>query len=572
MPIGYIMNVVLFTGGNGNANLIKHLKDVSYVNLSLLINGYDDGLSTGVMRSAIKGMLGPSDYRKNLSYILDDYSAENKNIKDILEHRLEETEAKLLITDLQEFTNYLFQKFPIHPENQEFLKKYFNLGLNQLLSFSRDLNLINGFSLGNILIGGLFVETLDFNLALEKLIKQFRITANIINVSQDDDSKLVAFDSYGNFLRNEADIVNYKGEKALQEFFLLPLDVLNGLKLDKSYTLAEIELLATIPKISSKAIHAIREADLIIFGSGTQFSSLLPSYRICKEEIIRASGQKILLVNNQFDNDIKNIQFNEFIQLVLNELPNQNQSFFDKIFIDINSKIKPDSYFENVVLIPIAGEDGKHIGRKLWNGIIKYFDVVKDKIYVEIDFCETTDDFLKKAYLKEMQALNQDDSRLVHFSPLNQSPTKPSFYLYLDAEGKIPLFEIDVWIELMQNQQLDAVIGSRFESRRQLINSFRHAIVESNLAFYFAKLVSFIVSISYTIRFGKIIPDPLSGINLVKSKIQNPYLNLPHYLKTINKNPNNQITSLPIGYRTFKQSQTRQKIKKVIRNIIKLYV
>ena len=28
------MNVVVFTGGNGNANLIKHLKDLSYVNLS----------------------------------------------------------------------------------------------------------------------------------------------------------------------------------------------------------------------------------------------------------------------------------------------------------------------------------------------------------------------------------------------------------------------------------------------------------------------------------------------------------------------------------------------------------
>ena len=44
------MNVVIFSGGNGNANLIKYLKNISYINLTILINGYDDGLSTNEMR------------------------------------------------------------------------------------------------------------------------------------------------------------------------------------------------------------------------------------------------------------------------------------------------------------------------------------------------------------------------------------------------------------------------------------------------------------------------------------------------------------------------------------------
>lgn len=82
------MNVVLFTGGSGNANLIRYIKDLSYVNLSLLINGYDDGLSTGTIRSANYGMLGPSDFRKNFSNILDSYAESSLKIREIFAHRL----------------------------------------------------------------------------------------------------------------------------------------------------------------------------------------------------------------------------------------------------------------------------------------------------------------------------------------------------------------------------------------------------------------------------------------------------------------------------------------------------
>ena len=51
-------------------NLINHLKEISNVELFLLINGYDDGLSTGIARRALGKMLGPSDFRKNITYIL----------------------------------------------------------------------------------------------------------------------------------------------------------------------------------------------------------------------------------------------------------------------------------------------------------------------------------------------------------------------------------------------------------------------------------------------------------------------------------------------------------------------
>ena len=62
------IKVALFCGGRGSATLIRELLRWPNVKLTLLVNAYDDGLSTGALRSFIPGMLGPSDFRKNLSW------------------------------------------------------------------------------------------------------------------------------------------------------------------------------------------------------------------------------------------------------------------------------------------------------------------------------------------------------------------------------------------------------------------------------------------------------------------------------------------------------------------------
>src|SRR5262249_8078873 len=54
----------------------------------LLVNGYDDGLSTGSLRNFIPGMLGPSDFRKNLSYLFGNYSQSQYALKSVMEYRL----------------------------------------------------------------------------------------------------------------------------------------------------------------------------------------------------------------------------------------------------------------------------------------------------------------------------------------------------------------------------------------------------------------------------------------------------------------------------------------------------
>ena len=58
--------ITIITGGSGSSNIQEGLlKFCPDVNLNLVINGYDDGKSTGILRKNFPGSLGISDFRKN---------------------------------------------------------------------------------------------------------------------------------------------------------------------------------------------------------------------------------------------------------------------------------------------------------------------------------------------------------------------------------------------------------------------------------------------------------------------------------------------------------------------------
>src|SRR5678816_4010547 len=61
------VRVVLFSGGRGSGVLSKQLVKDPRVRLTIAINGYDDGASTGEVRRFLGDSLGPSDFRKNAS-------------------------------------------------------------------------------------------------------------------------------------------------------------------------------------------------------------------------------------------------------------------------------------------------------------------------------------------------------------------------------------------------------------------------------------------------------------------------------------------------------------------------
>ena len=82
------LNVVLFSGGRGSGALSKQLVRRPDVSLSIAINGYDDGLSTGEVRRFLGDALGPSDFRKNASRVARELSSCAPELIDLLDLRL----------------------------------------------------------------------------------------------------------------------------------------------------------------------------------------------------------------------------------------------------------------------------------------------------------------------------------------------------------------------------------------------------------------------------------------------------------------------------------------------------
>jgi len=63
------LSVVVFSGGRGSSVLSRELIANPRIDLTLAINGYDDGMSTGEVRRFLGDALGPSDFRKNASHL-----------------------------------------------------------------------------------------------------------------------------------------------------------------------------------------------------------------------------------------------------------------------------------------------------------------------------------------------------------------------------------------------------------------------------------------------------------------------------------------------------------------------
>ena len=58
-----MLNVAVINGGRGAASLIPSLLNAPGLQVTSIVNAYDDGKSTGEIRKFF-GMLGPSDIRK----------------------------------------------------------------------------------------------------------------------------------------------------------------------------------------------------------------------------------------------------------------------------------------------------------------------------------------------------------------------------------------------------------------------------------------------------------------------------------------------------------------------------
>lgn len=289
------MNIVIIAGGTGSIALQSGMNNLvsgfEGTDIKILVNAYDNGLSTGAVRKVLGGkILGPSDVRKNQTTLL---KLQNKNSpwNDFLDIRFTIESSKARQYCLDEVDNLKAQLEIFEASVKPILRKETNTTLvkeaiDKFFQIPIALKIdYTDFSLANIIYAG-------FAAANENSLRK---TATIIsqligikdNVILNDDTSLFlgAITKSGKHITDESDIVSWGNtEDPFVDVFFTDV---NGQE--------------TKPTLCDEAVNALKEADLIILSSGTQWSSLIPTYEsVGFKETIESSNAKIIMVMNKW--------------------------------------------------------------------------------------------------------------------------------------------------------------------------------------------------------------------------------------------------------------------------------
>lgn len=288
------MKIVILAGGTGSINLqhgLYHYLDsnVEGVDIKILTNAYDNGLSTGAVRKVCGGkILGPSDVRKNQTtrLQLQDYNSPWNAFLDI-RFTARATEAKnYCYTQIDKLEQTLREKK--HPSTNQVstIKDAVDYFFQAPLAMSID---YSDFSLANIIYAGLargYGNSLRD--AATQMAHMLGIKDNVI-LNSDESLFLGAITKSGIRVNDEGDIVSWGNtEDPFVDVFFTDA---NGNE--------------TFPELCDEAKEALYAADLIILSSGTQWSSLIPTYasKGFKEAIELSPAKVIMLMNQHPDKD-----------------------------------------------------------------------------------------------------------------------------------------------------------------------------------------------------------------------------------------------------------------------------
>lgn len=298
------MKIVIFSGGTGSVAIQSGLHDVfgkEILDYSIITNLADNGLSTGECRKVMDGkIMGPSDLRKNQMLRARLSSSIDHDLYEFLDQRI-----SMPANQVKEYLIHKINTLPIWENRKNILVT----GVNGFFSASKALEIdYDDFSVSNIIYSGLAKEN---NYSLSKAGEIFEAVLNIpadaVVASSDEPMYLYATTASGHTILDEGDIVNWNNPN------------------DKIVSCGYLNLNGqpVVPKMSEKSLELIRDADIIIFSTGTQWSSLIPTYIStgCYEAIATSKAKKYLVMNAVQDKDIKGVLGHELIATLSGYLP-----------------------------------------------------------------------------------------------------------------------------------------------------------------------------------------------------------------------------------------------------------
>lgn len=305
------IKVAMLSGGTGSNTICGALNDDPNAELSILINAYDDGKSTGKIRHDF-GILGPSDIAKNLVVLCG-----SGLIKEFLEIRFtRSTGSRELMEMLErvsaglplqktEFEN-AFESLPknIRKRFGEYIKAFYEHALECADKKGADTYDLADYGVRNIVFAGALFLNSGYVSAIEELRELLGIRATL-TLNDYRPLWLAGITDKGGLLRNEAAVTKDLPEQEILSLFLLKapltedsvreIETLTSIEEKVAYLESRSEAIDLSPECSG----VLKEADTIVTAPTTFHSSYAPTImtRGFCEAYLNNRGLKISIAN-----------------------------------------------------------------------------------------------------------------------------------------------------------------------------------------------------------------------------------------------------------------------------------
>lgn len=379
-----MFNVVILSGGTGSVALQEGFSEIygnDNYNLDIVINAYDNGKSTGVCRKIFDSkILGPSDLRKNHmtqfklqhSSALKDFSSKESVLYRLFNLRFSafsreeyyQKACELLENDRkligEKDTFYL----------KSLLDYFFFEDINGKWRESLEKVNFDDFSIANIFYSSCAaLNDYSLRLAGRDMASILGIKDNVHLIS-DVNLYLQAKTQSGKIIKDEGDIVVWDNpDDKITDVILLKDGKEYIPSVDEETDLTQVRSVAEI----------IKNADIIIFSSGTQWSSLIPSYMHSglRKILLESNAKKYVVMNNIEDHDMKGVSADDIVDILDKYIPVD----------DITAVVNDDAVAGMNVVHKIrsihgkiSGEKAKHNPVKLVSLLMKdYFEIIDEK-------------------------------------------------------------------------------------------------------------------------------------------------------------------------------------------------
>lgn len=400
-----MLNVVIINGGRGAAALIPALLAQQGINLTSVVNAYDDGKSTGDIRRFFR-MLGPSDIRKVQELMLPESDADHEASLHLFRYRFPDDVCRATaLSDLRSFADgtkesivgTIFTSAKIRNALRRFVAEFLDgLDVSEKV-MGEQLSLADCSIMNCIFAGAHLAFDRNFEAATKYIDRLFKLKGTVLPTSIED-KKLVALRENGEMLYCEAEIVELRSNVRIERIYLmdgnLDRERFEKLSLDeKRYYLHRSQ---SFVEVSDGVKHALQQADIIIYSAGTQHSSLYPTYLssgLASAIADNKAACKVFLTNIGADYETPTYKASDFILGAHRYLNLANKrtyampELFDHVLVN-SSRLKSDETyvefdrqaFESIPVALLVGEfessaaPGKHDGRKVVDTILGLYE------------------------------------------------------------------------------------------------------------------------------------------------------------------------------------------------------